>query len=142
MWFNMGFPGGSDSKESACNAGDLGSIPGMERSPEGGHINPLQYSCLRNPMDREQRSLVSYRVRYGWATKHSTLFNIHSSWEKTAFKSCDVAWHWLPLLVAVCSNLFYLNLCDMQSPKWKTKIERLYNLLHSIYHTFKLFLKP
>ena len=38
----MGFPGGSDGKESACNAGDLGSIPGLERSPGGGHGNPLQ----------------------------------------------------------------------------------------------------
>ena len=38
-------------KESACNAGDPGSIPGLERSPGGGHGNPLQYSCLENPMD-------------------------------------------------------------------------------------------
>ena len=45
-----GFPGGSDGKEFACNAGDLGSIPGLGRSP--GHGNPLQYSCLENPMDR------------------------------------------------------------------------------------------
>ena len=51
-----GFPGGSDGKESACSAGDLGSIPGLGRSPGGGHGNPLQYSCLENP--REQRSLV------------------------------------------------------------------------------------
>ena len=41
---NQGIPGGSDSKESACNAGDLGSITGLGRSPEGGHGNPLQYS--------------------------------------------------------------------------------------------------
>ena len=47
----MGFPGGSDSKESACNVGDLGSIPGLRRSPGGGHVNLLQYSCLENPMD-------------------------------------------------------------------------------------------
>ena len=47
----MGFPGGSGSKESACNAGDLGSIPGLGRSPGGRHGNPLQYSCLENPMD-------------------------------------------------------------------------------------------
>ena len=47
-----GFPGGSDSKESTCNAGDLGSIPGLGRSSGGGHGNPLQYSCLENPMDR------------------------------------------------------------------------------------------
>ena len=44
--------GGSDGKESACSAGDLGSIPGLGRSPGGGHGNPLQYSCLENPMDR------------------------------------------------------------------------------------------
>ena len=46
-------PDGSDGKESACNAGDLGSIPGLGRSPGEGNGNPLQYSCLQNPMDRE-----------------------------------------------------------------------------------------
>ena len=46
------FPGGSDSKGSACNAGDLGSIPGSGRSPGKGNGNPLQYSCLENCMDR------------------------------------------------------------------------------------------
>ena len=49
---NKGYPGGSDSKESTCNAGDLGSILGLGRSPGGGHGNPLQYSYLENPMDR------------------------------------------------------------------------------------------
>ena len=48
----MGFPGDSDGKESACNAGDLGSIPGFERSPGEGNGNPLQYSCWENPTDR------------------------------------------------------------------------------------------
>ena len=48
----MGFPGGSDSKESVCNVGDMGSIPGFGRSPGGGHGNPLQYSFLENLMDR------------------------------------------------------------------------------------------
>ena len=48
----MDFPGGSDDKESACNAGDLGLIPGSGRSPGEGNGNPLQYSCLENPMDR------------------------------------------------------------------------------------------
>ena len=48
----MGFSGGLDGKESAHNAEDLGSIPGLGRSPGGGHGNPLQYSCLENPMDR------------------------------------------------------------------------------------------
>ena len=44
--------GGSDSKESACNVGDLGSVPGLGRSPGEGHSYPLQYSCLENSMDR------------------------------------------------------------------------------------------
>ena len=46
-----GFPGGSDGKESACNAGDVGSVPGLGRSPGEGDGNPLQYSCLENSMD-------------------------------------------------------------------------------------------
>ena len=54
----MGFPGGSDNKESACNVGDLGLIPELGRSPGGGHGNPLQYSCQENP--HGQRSLVGY----------------------------------------------------------------------------------
>ena len=48
-----GFPGGSEVKASASNAGDLGSIPGSGRSPGEGNGNPLQYSCLENPMDGE-----------------------------------------------------------------------------------------
>ena len=48
----LGFPSSSNDKESACNAGDLGLIPGLERSPGGGHGNPLQYSCLESPIDR------------------------------------------------------------------------------------------
>jgi len=59
-------PGRSDSKESVCNLGDLSSIPGLGRSPGGGHGNPLQYSCLENP--HGQRSLVDYSP---WGHKES-----------------------------------------------------------------------
>ena len=48
----MGFAGGSNGKESACSAGDPGSIPWLGRSPGEGNGNPLQYSCLGNSMDR------------------------------------------------------------------------------------------
>ena len=48
----LDFPGGSDGKASVYNAGDLGSIPGSGRSAGEGNGNPLQYSCLENPMDR------------------------------------------------------------------------------------------
>ena len=56
----LGFPHGSDGKESTCNAGDLGSIPELGRSPGGRHGNPLQYSCLKNP--HGQRSLMGYNL--------------------------------------------------------------------------------
>ena len=52
------FPGGSDGKESACNVGGLGSIPGLGNFPRGEHGKPLQYSCLENPYG--QRSLAGY----------------------------------------------------------------------------------
>ena len=56
--FIRGFPGGSDGKESTCNEGDWGLIPGSGRSPGEGNGYPLQYSCLENPMDRGARSAV------------------------------------------------------------------------------------
>ena len=51
MYLNHGFPGGSDGKASACNVEDLGSIPGLGGSHGEGNGNPLQHSCLENPMD-------------------------------------------------------------------------------------------
>ena len=50
--YSLNIPGGSDGKESACNTGDLGSIPGLGRSPNRGQGNPLQYFCLENLMGR------------------------------------------------------------------------------------------
>ena len=63
-----GFPGGSDGKESACNAGDLGSISGLGRCPGGGHGNPLQCSWLENL--HVQRSLAGYSP---WGLKESDM---------------------------------------------------------------------
>ena len=63
-----GFPGSSVGKESACNAGDSGSIPGLGRFSRGGHGNPLQYSCLENP--HGQRSLEGYSP---WDSKESDM---------------------------------------------------------------------
>ena len=62
----MDFPGGSDSKETACNAGDLGSIPGLGRSPGEGNVNPLQYSCLGNLMDRRAWWVTVHGVAKSW----------------------------------------------------------------------------
>ena len=68
----MGFPGSSEVKASACNVGDLGSIPGSGRSPGEGNGNPLQYSCLENPMEPGRlQSMGSQTVGYDWATSLS-----------------------------------------------------------------------
>ena len=70
-----GFPGSSDGNESACNAGDLGLIPGSRRSPEEGNGNPLQYSCLENPHGQRSlgglQAIGSQRVRRDRATDTS-----------------------------------------------------------------------
>ena len=58
----MGFPGGSDGKESTCNAGDLGLIPGLGRSSGEGNGYPLQYSGLENSMYREALQAISQRI--------------------------------------------------------------------------------
>ena len=60
------FPGGSEVKASARNAGDPGSIPGLGRSPGEGNGNPLQYSCLGNPMEGEAWLATVHRVAKSW----------------------------------------------------------------------------
>ena len=70
-----GFPGSSVGKESACNAGDSGSIPGLGRFSRGGHGNPLQYSCLENPGDGG----AWWAVIYGFAQSRTWLKWLSSS---------------------------------------------------------------
>ena len=91
----MGLPWGLSSKESACNAGDMGSIPGVGRSPGEGHGNPLQHSCLESPRDRAaQRATV-----HGVAKESDTTEQLHNSntyitcpvWE-TVKLVCPLTW--------------------------------------------------
>ena len=83
---NMGFPVGSDGEESACNAGDPGSIPESERYPGVGNENPFQHSCLEN---HGQRSLVGYSPvgrKESDTTQpltHTRKSNISSTWQKS-----------------------------------------------------------
>ena len=65
MWIAQQYRG-SDNKEFTCNAGDLGSIPGWGRFPGGGHGNPLQYSCLENPMNRGAWQATVHGLAKSW----------------------------------------------------------------------------
>ena len=71
--FTQDFPGSSDAKESACNAGDLGSIPGSRRSPEEGNGYPLQYFGLENFVDRGAWQTTAYKVTESDITEQLSL---------------------------------------------------------------------
>ena len=130
----MGFPGGSVGKESACNAGDLGSITGSGRSPGGGNGNPLLYSCLGNPMDREVWWATVHRVaRVGQDIATKLLLTtrvIHShSVELEAFQSTAI-----PLSSAYTQQGHKLEACcdlstrEITSQEWKIDARRLQEL--------------
>ena len=91
MIINYGFPGGSDGKESTCRTGDPGSIPGLGKSPGEWNGNPLQYSCLENPMDRGAwQSPVQLRKELDM-TEQLTLLNCNNllSFASTKFTSTE-----------------------------------------------------
>ena len=76
------FPGGSDGKVSVYNAGDLGSIPGLGRSPGEGNGNPLQYYCLENPMDREAWQATGHEVTKSWTRLSDLTFTFTHTLEE------------------------------------------------------------
>ena len=87
----MDFPGGSDGKASAYNAGDLGSIPGLGRFPGEGNGNPLQYSCLENPMDGGAwcRLLSMGSQRVGMTER------FHFHFQEASLMTKDTTPHWI-----------------------------------------------
>ena len=82
-----GFKGGSVVKNLPANAGDTGSIPGSGRSPRGGHGNPLQYSYLENPMDRETRRVTVHRV-----TESQTWLRTRKDVQFSSVAQCPTLW--------------------------------------------------
>ena len=108
----MGFPGGSDGKETACNAGDPGSVSGLGGYPGEGNGNQLQCSCLENSMDRGTWWATVHVVRVGhnWANKHT---HCCSEWSYNSFlkKQRYKTWSLLSLasiheLMRICSALW------------------------------------
>ena len=72
--YDLCFPGGSEVKASACNVGDLDLIPGLGRSPGEGNGNPLQYSCLENPMDGGAWWAIVHGVAKNWTRQSNFTF--------------------------------------------------------------------
>ena len=132
----MGFPSGSVGKESVCNAEDTGAvclIPGSGRSPGGGHGNPLQYSCLENPMDRGTwgvQSIGLQRVGHNWsdwacmhmhAYVHDILYNtrnianILKNYKWSITKNCE-SLCCTPETYMYCTWTMFLLSCVTYSP--------------------------
>ena len=120
----MGFSGGSEVKTSACNEGDLGSIPGSGKSPGKGNGNPFQYSCLENPMYREA----------WWATVHGV-----ASWTRlsdctfTFITNYNHASHYTWLHLSSTINLCYEKLLNRKKKRWKMSLGYPYILIVGNY---------
>ena len=87
---NKGFPGGSDGKEPTHNAGDLDSIPGSGSSPGEGNSNPLQYSCLENPMGRGAWWATVHGVAQSRTQLSNKHFHFHEQLMVTVLDSADL----------------------------------------------------
>ena len=90
---NCGLPWWLRCKESACSAGDPGSIPGLGKCPGGGHGNPLQYCCLENPMIRGAWQAIVHwghkRIRHNWVRTHT---HTHTAWENSRREPEGILW--------------------------------------------------
>ena len=128
----MGFPGGSGGKESACNAGDLGLIPGLGRSPGGGHGSLIQYSCLENL--HGQRSLVGYSP---WGHKESDM----TEWLSTYSIGFHYKYHlysWLNMII-LCNEAAFSHSINIIQCLYITDIKKYYIICSALYLLLLLF---
>ena len=104
-----GFPGGSDSKESDCNAGDTGSIYGLGRFPGGGHGNPFQYSCLENPKDRGA----------WWARVHGVAKSLTTESTSHVHEERQSPWGPNPRVPTTLAPPFWLGFLEGSVGRWE-----------------------
>ena len=111
----QGFPHSSVGKESACNAGDLGSIPGLRRFPGGGNGNPVQYSCLENPRDGGAWWAAVYGLTQSW----TQLKRLSSS------SSMLTSWvHWASLVAQKVKCLSAMQETWVRFLGWEDPLEK------------------
>ena len=117
IWLLWDFPGGSDGKESACNAEDPGLIPGSGRSSGEGNINPLQFSCLDNSMDRGAWPATVLRVAESatseWLTLFTLWFIIRKEHSFASPLECSALFH---LSTSISLQLLFLDKLDTHRP--------------------------
>ena len=119
---NEGCPGGSDGKESACNAGDLSSVPGLGRSSGEGNGNPLQYSCLENSTDRGAWPATVngvQRVGHDWATNTHIHNEGQSQCQWASSARCPFYQHVKTIHIFICLSTGEKN--------WTTKVLAVHN---------------
>ena len=140
----MDFPGGSNSKESACDLGGLSSIPRSGRSPGEGNGNPLQYSCLENPMGRgawQPQSMGSQRAGHDWVTNTFTftstsviLARIRRGDNTQCWRGCD---EWKLSYIAG-GNVIYCNLKkNISQVLWKFLKLKNTHIIHTLWLTLE-----
>ena len=95
--YYLGFPGGSEVKASASNAGDPASIPGSGRSPGEGNGNPLQYSCLENPMDRGAWWATVHGVAKSQTRLRNFTFHFHTYFQEYLLAPIEAFWRSIKL---------------------------------------------
>ena len=110
----MGFPGGSEVKAPACNLGDLGSIPGLGRFPGKGNGNPVQYSCLENPMDRGAWWATVHGVTKSWTRLSDFTFTFRRKYTHI----------WASLVAQLIKNPPAIQEIPVQFLGWKDPLEK------------------
>ena len=115
----MDFPGGSDGKVSAYNVRDPGSIPGLGRSPGEGNGNPLQFSCLENPMDGGTWQAIVHGVAKGWTQLRDFTFTF-----RQYIKKQNITLPTTACLVKAMAFLVVMHLCESRIRK-KAECQRI-----------------
>ena len=128
----MGFSGGSDGKVSACNVGDLGSIPGLERSPGEENGTPLQYSCVENSMDRGAWQAIVHGV----AKSQTRLSNFTSS-DNYSDLPKSIIFFLFTSKKYMCKKLCEAYMSKLVLPHLKIKIEQVGKMIkYNVYYKY------